>query len=127
MSAGTAWMPEKSGCEEGDGREDRGGEYRRHRDGIPGSHGRRRKPLFADTQNMWKYTDGTLQKVFAFVQNDYLLSEIYGMECTEQGDVELLTDMDSELVLLTLHQADSLPEKKKSCWRITLPQSSCRS
>ena len=68
---------------------------------------------FADTQNMWKYTDGTLLKVFAFVQNDYLLSEIYGMECTEQGDVELLTDMDSELVLLTLHQADSLPEKKE--------------
>lgn len=32
---------------------------------------------FADTQNLWKYTDGTLQKIFAFVQNDYLLQK-YG-------------------------------------------------
>ena len=54
-----------------------------------------------------------MQKVFDYVQNDYQISEIYGMACTEQRKLELLTDMDSELVLLTLHQADTLPEKKE--------------
>ncbi len=68
---------------------------------------------FADTQNLWKYTDGTLQKIFAFVQNDYLLQKVWSMECTEQGDLELLVKMDSELVALTMHREDSLPRKKE--------------
>lgn len=41
----------------------------------------------ADTQNLFRLTDGTLRKVFGFVKNGYIMSFMYDMGQTEEGSL----------------------------------------
>ena len=67
----------------------------------------------ADTQNLFRLTDGTLRKVFGFVKNGYIMSFMYDMGQTEEGSLSLLVEMDNCITRLSMTEVDFLPEKKE--------------
>lgn len=67
----------------------------------------------ADAQNLWNFKDGELTKVYPFVKQDYLITNLYDIECDRQGEVRLLVEMDRELVVLEMKEVDFLPEKQE--------------
>lgn len=44
----------------------------------------------ADTQSVYMVTDGTPEKIFSFVPEGFLLSELYGMVAGEEGELRFL-------------------------------------
>ncbi len=68
--------------------------------------------FLADTQNVWRVEAGTIQKVFPFAKNGYLLSEIYHMEMSEQGEMLFWVKMDGVLTQLRMREIDK-PQKKQ--------------
>lgn len=67
----------------------------------------------ADTQNLFRLTDGTLRKVFGFVKNGYIMSFMYDMGQTEEGSLSLLVEMDNCITRLSMTEVDFLPEKQE--------------
>ena len=68
---------------------------------------------FADTQNLWRASDGIPQKVYSFAQNGYLLSEIYSMGPADEGKMNLLVQMDGQKYILTIKEVEDQVEKQE--------------
>ena len=67
----------------------------------------------ADSQNLWRYREGKFEKIYAFGKNDYIISRVLGMECKEDGEIVILADIDSELMLLSLQESMSSFQKQE--------------
>ena len=66
----------------------------------------------ADTQSVYMVTDGTPEKIFSFVPEGFLLSELYGMAAGEEGELRFLVKMDGECTLLTMKREENSVEKQ---------------
>lgn len=69
--------------------------------------------FLADTQNLFCFLDGTLQKAFRFGKNGYIMSRMYDMKCAADGSLYFLVEMDNSIARLILTEVDSLPEKQE--------------
>lgn len=66
----------------------------------------------ADTQSVYMVTDGTPEKIFSFVPEGFLFSELYGMAAGEEGELRFLVKMDGECTLLTMKREENPVEKQ---------------
>ncbi len=62
----------------------------------------------ADNRTIWKVTEGEPQLLYNFIQNDFIVGNLYGMEAGDEGSIRFLVELDGDYVLLTL-EADDKP------------------
>ena len=68
----------------------------------------------ADTQGLWRMTEGNLEEVCHFFDRDYPMTELYGMEVLEDGSLLLQAKCtDEELALRIEENSEPLPERQE--------------
>lgn len=68
--------------------------------------------FMADKRTLWKVEEEP-ELVFDFIQKDYIVDALYGMEAGENGEMKLLVDLDGDYTLLRIQESDSPVETEK--------------
>lgn len=55
-----------------------------------------------DNRGLWRYEKG-LEKLFDFIDRDYVINDIYGMEISEDGSIQMTVKVDGLLTMLNIH------------------------
>lgn len=67
----------------------------------------------ADNQNVWRMEGESLDKVYSFPENGYIIQEFHGMDIGEEGLPRFLVDLDGEPVLLIMKEIAKPLEKQE--------------
>ncbi|WP_310604011.1 ABC transporter substrate-binding protein [Anaerosporobacter sp.] len=64
------------------------------------------KLLAADNRTIWEISEEP-ELIYDFLQNDYLINTLYGMERSENGEIQFLVKLDGEYTVLKLKESNT--------------------
>lgn len=67
----------------------------------------------ADRRSIWKIADGKAEQVFDFIEEDYIVDELYNMESGEDGKIQMLVELDGGYALLEIRESETPMETTK--------------